>query len=423
MKVENPISFVCSVCGRPYTIETEKDRQLCPVCSGSVEPVYDFSGKKEHYRSILQRGSSHGIWGYRELLPVDQNMEPVSLDEGNTPLLRADNLAKELGVRRLYLKNETLNPSYTYKDRFATIAVSMAKYQGKHTIALGSAGNAAAALAAFAAKGGMECFVLLPPGAVQERARQIRSYGANLITMEETINDCILMAKQGEALFGWENVSTATCFHPWAAEGYKTIGYEIGRQLDFKLPDWIVCPVGGGALLSKIYRGCQDMLALGLIDHLPRFAGVQAEGCMPLVQAYESGKSVADDWGTPDTIAFAIADVCTFESATVLSLLRSTGGTAVAVSDPEILEAMQVTGRKEAVLAEPASAVTVAGVKKLLNSGTISREESVCCIISGNGVRDLPLMVQGLPDVPVVGVNDVEGLRAAVATYQKGNNK
>ena len=144
---------------------------------------------------------------------------------------------------------------------------------------------------------------------------------------------------------------------------------------------------------------------------------------MPLVQAYERGKSVADDWGTPDTIAFAIADVCTFESATVLSLLRSTGGTAVAVSDPEILEAMQVTGRKEAILAEPASAVTVAGVKKLLNRGAISREESVCCIISGNGVRDLPLMVQGLHDVPVVGLNDVEGLRAAVATYQKGNNK
>ena len=414
------ISFVCSLCGRPYEMEP-KERYLCPVCGGSIEPVYDLAGKRDHYRSLLQQGSAKGIWGYRELLPVDPDVVPVSLDEGNTPLLQADNLAKALGLRRMYLKNETLNPSHTYKDRFATLAVSLARHKGKRNIALGSAGNAAAALAAFAAKGDMDCFVLLPPGAVRERAWQIRSYGAKLITLEETINDCILMAKQGEELFGWENVSTATCFHPWAAEGYKTIAYEMGRQLEFKLPDWIVCPVGGGALLSKIYRGCQDMLALGLIDHLPRFVGVQAEGCMPLVQAYEAGETVAKDWGTPDTIAFAIADVCTFESTTVLSLVRSTGGLAVAVSDPEILEAMQLTGRKEAVLAEPASAVTVAAVKKLLNNRTISPDDSVACIISGNGVRDLPLMVQGLPEVPRVGLNDVDGLREAVSAYQKGD--
>lgn len=416
------ISFVCSLCSRPYEM-APKERHLCPVCGGSIEPVYDFVGKRDHYRKILQEGSRNGIWGYRDLLPVDDDLIPVSLGEGNTPLLQADNLAKTLGIRQMFLKNETLNPSHTYKDRFSTVAVSLARQKGKTTIALGSAGNAAASVAAFAAKGDMDCFVLLPPGAVQERAWQIRSYGAKLITMEETINDCILMAKQGEDLFGWENVSTATCFHPWATEGYKTIAYEIGRQLDFQLPDWIVCPVGGGALLSKIYRGFQDMLALGLIDHLPRFVGVQAEGCMPLVQAYEENATTATDWGTPDTIAFAIADVCTFESTTVLSLIRSTGGMAVAVSDPEIQEAMQLTGRTEAVLAEPASAVTVAAVKKLLANDTIPPEDSVACIISGNGIRDLPLMVQGLSEVPKVGLNDVDALRAAVAEYQKGTNR
>ena len=321
------ISFTCSLCGRPYEMEPQ-ERHLCPACGGSIQPVYDLEGNRDRYRALLQQGSSKGIWGYRELLPIDPDVVPVSLDEGNTPLLQADNLAKVLGLHRMYLKNETLNPSHTYKDRFATLAVSLARHKGKKTIALGSAGNAAAALAAFAAKGDMDCFVLLPPGAARERAWQIRSYGAKLITLEETINDCILMAKQGEELFGWENVSTSICYHPWAAEGYKTVAYEMGRQLDFKLPDWIVCPVGGGALISKIYRGCQDMLALGLIDRIPRFVGVQAEGCMPLVQAYEAGETVAKDWGTPDTIAFAIADVCTFESTTVLSLVRSTGGLA-----------------------------------------------------------------------------------------------
>lgn len=412
--------FVCSLCGRAYEICAAAERHLCPTCGGSVEPVYDLTGNRSHYRKIIQEGSRKGIWGYRELLPVPENLVPVSLGEGNTPLLEADNLAKALGIRRLYLKNETLNPSYTYKDRFATVAVSMAKQRGAQSIALGSAGNAAASMAAYAARGAMDCYVLLPPGAVQERAWQIRSYGAKLITMEETINDCILMAKQGEALFGWENVSTATCFHPWAAEGYKTVGYEIGRQLEFRMPDWIICPVGGGALISKIYRSCQDMLALGLIERIPRFAGVQAEGCMPLVRAFERNDKIAEDWGVPDTIAFAIADVCTFESATVLSLLRSTGGKAVAVSDSEILEAMRLTGRKEAVLAEPSSAVTVAAVKKMLSSGIILPDESAACVISGNGVRDLPLIVQGLPEVPRIGLHDIEGLRMAVDACRRG---
>ncbi len=415
-------SFVCSLCGRPYEMQPA-ERHLCPACGGSIEPVYDLVGKRDYYRKVLQRGSQNGIWGYRGLLLVTETLVPVSLCEGNTPLMQADNLSKVIGIRHMYLKNETLNPSHTYKDRFATIAVSLARQKGTQTIALGSAGNAAASMAAFAAKGATDCFVLLPSGAVRERAWQIRSYGARLITMEGTINDCIIMAKRGEELFGWENVSTATCFHPWAAEGYKTIGYEIGLQTNFQMPDWIVCPVGGGALLSKIYRGCQDMLTLGLINRIPHFVGVQAEGCMPLVRAYEVNATVAEDWGVPDTIAFAIADVCTFESATVLSILRSTGGTAVAVSDSEILEAMQLTGRMEAVLAEPSSAVTVASVKKLLAGGVISPEDSVACIISGSGIRDLSLMIQGLPDVPKVGLNDVDALRAVVAQYQEGAGK
>lgn len=420
MMTKTEISFVCSICGRPYEMG-DQEQHFCPECHGSIQPAYDLEGNREHYREIIQKGSEGGIWGYRELLPVDPDMEPVTLGEGGTPLVKADNLARELGVARMYLKNETLNPSHTYKDRFATIAVSMARHRGKDTIALGSAGNAAAALSAFAAKGDMGCFVLLPPGAVRERAWQIRGYGAKLITMEETIHDCILMAKQGEELFGWENVSTSTCFHPWAAEGYKTIAYEMARQLDFKLPDWIVCPIGGGALMSKIYRGCEDMLALGLIDKLPRFVGVQGDGCAPLVKAYREGKTTADEWGVPNTIAFAIADVCAFESTTVLSLIRKTGGCAVDLSDEEILDAMRLTGRKEAVLAEPASATTVAAVKKLVEQGVIKPEDSVACIISGNGVRDLPLFVDGLPAVPTVKRNDVPALREAVTNYQKGN--
>ena len=411
-------TFMCSVCGAEYDLN-QQEMHYCPRCSGSVEPFYNLDSNRSHFREILQNGSSDGIWGYRELLPVPDDFEPISLSEGNTPLLCANNLAHTLGIETLYLKNETLNPSHTYKDRFASIAVSMAKYKGKNTIALGSAGNAAAALSAYAAKGGMDCFVFLPPGAVRERAWQVRSYGAKLITLGETIHDCILTAKQGESIFGWENVSTSTCFHPWAAEGYKTIAYEIGRSLKFQMPDWIICPVGGGALLSKIHRGCRDMFKLGLIDRIPHFVGVQAEGCMPLVKAYEEGKLTAEIWPEPDTIAFAIADVCTFESTTVLSILRNTGGLAVGVSDAEILDAMRLIGQKEAVLAEPASAATVAALQKLLNNNTIQPHESAVCILSGNGIRDLPLFVEGLPVVPSVAANDIPGLSEAINQYRK----
>ena len=412
--------FVCSLCGRDYEFAGQ-ELHLCPVCGGSIEPVYDLEGQREHYRDVLTRKKApgEGIWGYRDLLPVEPGLEPVSLAEGNTPLQNAENLAGELGIRRLYLKNETRNPSHAYKDRFSTIAISMAKARGCRAVALGSAGNAAASVAAYAAKGALDCFVLLPPGAVRERAWQVMSYGAKLITMEETIHDCILMAKKGEELFGWENVSTSTCFHPWAAEGYKTIGYEIGLQTGFDMPDWIFCPIGGGALMSKVYRACKDMLALGLTDKMPRFVGVQGDGCMPLVKAYEEGAREAEEWPTaPDTIAFAIADVRTFESATVLAAIKETGGLAVGVTDEEILAAMRLTGRCEAVLAEPASAVTVAALKRLLDAGIVRPGDSAACIISGGGIRDLQLFVKDIPAAPRVARNDVEGIRAAVDSYR-----
>ncbi len=408
--------LVCSVCGKPF--EDEAEPYVCPACGGLMEPRIDLSAQAEHYRQVIRDGCQTGVWDYRDLLPVEGVDEAVTLGEGNTPLLSADRLAKVIGVESIFLKNETVNPSGTYKDRFATLALSMEKAKKTPAVALGSAGNAAAAMAAYSAKAGMPCFVLLPPGAVAERGWQVRGYGANLIRMEHTIDDCISMAKQGEILFGWKSLTTNMLTNPLPSDGYKTIGYEIGKQLDFQVPDWVIVPVGGAALLNKIYKGFQDMLELGLIDKIPRFVGAQAAGCAPLADAFQKGLSKPEIWpGVPQTVAFAIADVCVYDGVTALDVLKKTGGGAEAATDEEILEAMHLIASKEGVVAEPASACSVACARKLVQKGIIRTADRVLCVLSGNGMRDLKLMEQGQKEVPFVKHRDVEGVKAAVNAY------
>ena len=408
--------LVCSVCGKPFARDSEP--YVCESCGGMLEPEFDLAGETEHYREVIRGGCRSGVWDYRDLLPVEDVEEPVTLGEGNTPMLHARNLAKVVGVDQLFLKNETLNPSGTYKDRFATVALSIEKAKHTPAVALGSAGNAAAAMSAYSAKAGMPCFVLLPPGAVAERGWQVRGYGANLIRMEYTIDDCIQMAKQGESLFGWKSLTTNMLTNPLASDGYKTVGYEIGKQLDFQMPDWIVVPVGGAALFNKVYKGCKDMLELGLIQKMPRFVGAQAAGCAPMVDAYRKGLKQPEKWpGVPETVAFAIADVCVYDGITSMDILEKTGGCAEEATDEEILEAMHLIASKEAVVAEPASACSVACARKLVTKGVIQPSESVLCILSGNGMRDLKLMEQGQKEVPFVKYHDVAAVEAAVKNY------
>lgn len=406
----------CAICREPFQepADSAVDEYICTACGGSIECDFQIRADTERLKALLNRGGD-SVWAYRALLPCAEHMPPVSLGEGNTPLVRAEYLQKALDCGPVYLKNETLNPSGTYKDRFATVAVSLARTRRESAIALGSAGNAAAAVAAYAGKAGIPCFVFLPTGAVRERALQTMAYGARLIRVDGSIDDCIHMAQAGVPLFHWKNLGTSMRFHPQAAEGYKTIAYELGRQLDFQVPDWLICPVGGGSLLSKIYRGYLDMLELGLIDHLPKFAGIQAEGCAPLTEAFRRKEKCPRRWPDPDTIAFAIADVDTFEGATVLHILRETGGLAETVNDGEILAAMRLLASREGLLAEPASATTVAALRKLLAAGVMKRDESAVCLISGSALRDLNLLVAGLPMPPAIAAHDLDAVKEAVA--------
>lgn len=407
--------LVCTVCEKTYT--GSREEYVCTYCGASIESPVAVSPDREDLKEVIRKGSFDGIWGYRPFLPVGDDVELLTLGEGNTPLLKAARLGREIGLDNLMLKNETVNPSGTYKDRFAAVALSLEKHAGTRAVALGSAGNAAAAVSAYSAVAGIPCFVLLPPGAVQERAWQNQSYGARFIRAESGgVNDCIDMVMRGEKEFGWKNVSTTMLHQPYGAEGYKTIAYEIARQLRFEMPDYVICPVGGAILLSKVYRGFTEMLALGLIDRIPRMIAAQAEGCAPLVKAFKEGAKKTDFWENADTIAFAINDPVVFEGVTGLDVLRKSGGFAESVNDEEIVAAMRLCARTEAVLPEPASASVLALARKLAGDGRLKKTDRVLCVISGSALRDLKLLAGEQPPAPQVRL-EVEEVRRAVAFY------
>lgn len=405
----------CTVCEKPYFGRT--DEYVCPSCGGSIEPLVDLNRDREGLKEILRKGSVAGIWGYRKFLPVSEDITPISRGEGNTPLVKTDRLGKEYSLDNLYIKNETINPTGSYKDRFATVAISLEKAAGAKAVALGSAGNAAAAVAAYSAVAGIKCFILLPPGSAQERAWQNMSYGGRFIRAVGHVNDAIDLVVAGVEAFGWKNVCTTMLHHPYGAEGYKTIAYEMARSMDFDVPDYILCPVGGGILISKIYRAYTEMLQLGLIDRLPRMVGVQAEGCAPLVKAFESKAKKTEFWEDAHTIAGSINDPVTFEGVTALDVLYRSSGFAVSVTDEDILEAMRMSASREAILPEPASATVLAAARNLTRNGIFKRSDKIVCVATGSALRDLKLLAGDMPQVPQVGQKDLKELVKAVEFY------
>ena len=402
-------ALACSICSRPY--EGDGAERSCPQCGGQLEPVLDLASRAAEAAAAVTDGCRSGVWDYRPLLPVEGLTSVVTLGEGRTPLIPSDRLARRLDVGELLLKDETKNPSGTYKDRFATLALSIEASRGTAAVSLGSAGNAASAVAAYSAKAGIPCYVFLPPGATAERALQVRSYGARLIQMGATIDDCISAALACQERFGWKTMTTNMLTNPLPSEGYKTIAYELARQMEFSVPDWIIVPVGGGALINKIAKGYAELQQLGLISGTPRFAAVQAAGCAPLVDAFRRGLKEPEVWpSVPQTVAFAIADVRTYDGVTTLHALSSSGGTAIAVPDDKILEAAHWIAESEAILAEPASAATVAALKLLREQELVGPSDRVVCILSGNGMRDLRLLGHRDTDPPRFAAGDLDGV-------------
>ena len=331
------------------------------------------------------------LWHYFDLLPAMDRSRVVTLGEGATPLVDAARVAGRYGFGRLTLKNEAANPTGSFKDRQVAVGITHARELGARTVAVVSSGNVACATAAYAARSGLRSILLMHGHAASSKLAQAASYGAVCVRVDSpsaaaTFELCVEACRR----FGWYHLSTAGMYEPFNVEGAKTIAYEIYQQTGGELPDWIVAPVGGGGLLGGIWRGLLDLKRLRLIDRLPRLAGVQAAGCAPLTAAISKGlrflDTLREPWPNPRTVAGGIADDILFDGHTVLPAIRSTRGTAIAVSDEEILDAELFLARSEGLLCEPSSATVIAALPHLPEA---AQGAHICVVLTGSGIKDL----------------------------------
>lgn len=374
----------------------------CPICAeglkASVRPdcsqghgIATFSyPPSAAAKSFSMAPAPASMWRYRALLPVTAEVAEVSLGEGQTPLLNAPQIAQWAGLDAVSIKSEASNPTGSFKDRCASVAMTKAREFGVTGVAIASAGNAGAAAAAYAARAGIPCWVVVPRGTPRERLTQIAITGARVVAIPGTVNDCVTVVRALRDSLGLYPVTTARSENPYQGEGPRSIAFEIHEQLEY-IPDWIVAPVGGGGLLSAIGRGWRELHERGLIASVPSLAAVQPTGCAPFVRAWETEADpfAIPAWGTPTSIATSIADPFPLDGWSALLELRASGGAAVAVTDDEIRLTERLLAEREGLFVEPASACALAGLRSLVNSGTIDRSARVVVIASGAGFKDL----------------------------------
>jgi len=382
----------CTYCGKTYA--ADELHTLCRECQRCLYPRYDLAkAARTLTRDALATRRERSLWRFCEVLPVREEAHRLSLGEGGTPLLAAPRFGETIGLRRLLVKDEGRNPTGSFKARGLSVAVSRARELGVKKIALPSAGNAAVAASAYAARGGMEAHVFMPKDAPEPMQAQCRAYGAHLTLVAGLINDCGARVKQLAPQEGWFDVSTLK--EPYRVEGKKTMAYEIAEQLDWQLPDVIVYPTGGGTGIVGMWKAFAEMEELGLLERgirRPRMVSVQAEGCAPITRAFEHGTRHAELWNDAHTIAPGIRVPVAVGDYLILDAVRQSGGTAISVSDEEILAALRDVARLDALLGSPESAATAAAARKLAASGWIKPDERVVLFYCGSGLMHTDLV-------------------------------
>ena len=361
----------------------------CHECFGPLEVAYDFP---RITRKSIETGP-RSIWRYRDLLPVPSGVaETPNLAPGGTPLVRADRLAAALGVRRLWVKDDSANPTHSFKDRVVAVALAAARELGFRTLACPSTGNLANAVAAAAARAGIRSVVLVPQDLEQQKIVTTGVYGGTLVTVEGTYDDVNRLAGElaGEHE-DWAFVNVNV--RPYYSEGSKTLGYEIAEQLGWRLPEQVVIPVASGSQLTKVDKAFRELLDLGLVEgpasgREPRIFGAQAEGCAPVAHAFREGLDVVRPV-KPDTIAKSLAIGNPADGPYVLDVVRRTGGAVAAVSDVEVVEGIQLLAQAEGIFAETAGGVTVATLRNLVGSGQLDPALETVVINTGDGLKTL----------------------------------
>ena len=364
---------------------------LCPSCKLPMLARYDLQAARAWKKESLADRAPN-MWRYRELMPLLAGDEPVTLGEGFTPLIHARRLGATIGLDRLLIKDESLNPTNSFKARGLSAAISRAKALRAETVFLPTAGNAGNAAAAYAAAAGMKCEVFIPRDAKQPFIDECHLYGANVTLVEGLITDAGKVAAETGKPRGWYELSTFR--EAGRAEGKKTMGYELAEQLDWTLPDWIIYPTGGGTGLIGMWKAFAEMEAIGWLapGHRPRMVSVQAEGCAPIIRAYTKGAETADTWEGAHTVADGLRVPRAFADFLILRTIRESGGTAVSVSDEQMVNDMTVMGREEGISAAPEGAASLGAARQLVADGTIKKHETVVLFNTGGALKYLDLI-------------------------------
>ena len=373
----------CVRCGRTY--EAKPDLTNCE-CGGILDIVYDY----DYIKSVLTKEKlaarkNYTMWRYRELLPVEETTPDTPLRVGWSPLYEAGRLAEQLGIGKLWIKDDGINPTASLKDRASAMAVAKAGEAGAKVIACSSTGNAASSLAGNAAAAGFETYIFVPSRAPKGKVAQLMTFGAHVISVQGSYEDTFELSKQAIDRWGWYNRNAA--INPYLSEGKKTVALEIMEQLNWEVPDYIAISVGDGCTIAGLWKGLKDLYAIGFIDRLPRLISAQAEGCCPLNRAIEENQP----WHPMEenTLADSIAVGVPRNADKALMAIRESNGLTVNVSDQEIMAAQKMLGSACGVFGEPAGVTGAAGLKKLCEQGKLEKDAKVVSVVTGNGLKDV----------------------------------
>ncbi len=380
----------CSVpCGAP--VRNPRERQFLCSCGAPLLARYDLDKARGWSRETL-KGRDATMWRYREMLPIYDDESPVTLGEGFTPLFHARRLGATIGLDRLYIKDESLNPTNSFKARGQSAAITRAKYLGATTVALPTAGNAGNAAAAYSAAAGIACEVFIPKDAKRPFVDECRLYGANVTLVDGLITDAGRMAAEKGGPLGWYDVSTLK--EPYRIEGKKTMAYELAEQMDWQWPDWIVYPTGGGTGMVGMWKAFEEIERIGWVrpGRRPRMVSVQAENCAPIVRAFQQGTEKAQPWEGASTIADGLRVPRAIGDFLILRAVRESGGTALAVADRAMVDGMLAVGKFEGVSAAPEGGAAFVAISRLVADGTIKADESVVLFNTGGALKYLDVL-------------------------------
>ncbi len=373
----------CVRCGKTY--EAVPDLTNC-TCGGILDIVYDYDYiKTKLTKDVLKARGNRSMWRYRELLPVEESTPDTPLRVGWSPLYEEPGLARQLGIKKLWVKDDGQNPTASLKDRASAMAVAKAREAGASIIACSSTGNAASSLAGNAAAAGLKTYIFVPERAPKGKVAQLMIFGANVISVKGNYEETFKLSAEAIDKYGWYNRNAA--INPYLSEGKKTVALEIAEQLDWQMPDYLAISVGDGCTIAGVWKGLKDLYAIGFIDKLPRLISAQSTGCYPINRAIEENAP----WHPMEenTIADSISVGVPRNADKALMAIRESNGLAINVTDEEILAAQRLLGRTCGVFGEPAGVTGTAAVRKACELGLLGPDDTVVSVVTGNGLKDV----------------------------------